>query len=767
MTEPPVTPRGTPNGVHPAEGAQPTQRAQTAPRAQPTPRAQPAQTAQMVQPPRPTPAAQAPEPDQATLPVRKPVGVPRRAVIEDVRPTVDAGRFPAKAAAGDAVTVEATAFCDGHDLLACDLRFQREGDSTWTAVEMAPLGNDRWRGTFRPETVGRYRFAVRAGVDRYGTWLRDLFARADAGQDVRGELLVGAELLARAASRASGPDKKLLAAAADAVSGATEGLSSPFSLSSLSSSVSAPPPPPPATSPASSPAAGAPDDAVDPNRDVTVGGMLADPELTELVRRHRLLADTTLSAAYTLVVDPALARFSTWYEMFPRGASPDPERPGTLADVKARLDYVAGLGADVLYLPPVHPIGTSSRKGADGATVSTPDDPGSPWAIGSPDGGHCALDPGLGTFDDFHALVAAAGARGIAVALDIAFQCSPDHPWVMEHPAWFRHRPDGSIRYAENPPKRYEDIYPIDFETDDWWALWLALLDVVRFWIGHGVRVFRVDNPHTKPFAFWEWLITNVKDEHPDVILLSEAFTRPAVMYRLAKLGFTQSYTYFAWRNTKWEIESYMRELADVADFFRPNFWPNTPDILTEALQTGGTPAFVARLVLAATLSASYGVYGPAFELMEHRPRSAGSEEYAGSEKYAVRHWDLSRADSLAPLMTRLNAVRREHPALQRNDTLRFHTTDNDQLLAYSKTSGDDAVLVVVNLDPLYRQSGWIHLGEFARGSGESVEVHDLLTDAHYRWQGSHSFVILDPATVPAHVLAVAGRGARQGTALP
>ncbi len=691
------------------------------------------------------------------LAARKPPGVPRRAVIEDVRPTVDGGRFPAKAAVGDLVGVEMTAFCDGHDLLACDLRVQREDDPSWTTTEMAPLGNDRWRATFRAEVVGRYRFSVRAGVDRYATWLRDVFARADADQDVESELLVGAELLARAAARANGPDKRLLAAAADCLANADDGLTSPANAAGGDAA---------ATDPAATDPAATGPAAIDPG-DQTVGRMLRSDGLTELVRRYRPTSDATTSATYTVVVDPELARFSTWYELFPRGASPDPGRPGTLADVRARLDYVAELGADVLYLPPVHPIGTTARKGPDGSTVSGPGDPGSPWAIGSEDGGHCAIDPQLGTFEDFDRLVAAAAERGIAVALDLAFQCSPDHPWVREHPGWFRHRPDGSIRYAENPPKRYEDIYPLDFETEDWWGLWLALLDVVRFWIGRGVHVFRVDNPHTKPFSFWEWLIATVKEDHPDTIFLSEAFTRPAVMYRLAKLGFSQSYTYFAWRSTKWELESYMQELALVADYFRPSFWPNTPDILTEILQTGGTAAFVARLVLAGTLTSSYGVYGPAFELQEHVPRSPGSEEYAGSEKYEVRHWDLDRADSLAPLMARLNSARREHPALQRNDTLRFHSTDNDQLIAYSKTADADAVLVVVNLDPKYRQSGWVHLGELSRRPGEPIEVRDLLTDACYRWEGTHSFVILDPATVPAHVLAISGRGRPPATGAP
>jgi starch synthase (maltosyl-transferring) len=656
----------------------------------------------------------------------KPAGAPPRAVVEDVRPTVDCGRFAAKAVVGDFVVVEAVAFADGHDLLACDLRVQHDGDESWSTFEMEPLGNDRWRGSFRAEALGRYRFAVRAAVDRYGTWLRDLRARAGGGEDVTGELAEGAGLLARAASRASGADRRLLAAAADCLAGASEGLASLV-----------------------------PADVGDLAPDGTVGGMLGSARLAELVRQHRVTSDATTSQAYAVSVDPVLGRFSAWYEMFPRGASADPGRPGTLKDVQARLDYVAGLGADVLYLPPLHPIGVTGRKGRDGTPGSRPEDPGSPWAIGSSRGGHCAIDPGLGTLADFDALVTAARERGIEIAMDLAFQCSPDHPWVREHPEWFRRRLDGSIRYAENPPKRYEDIYPLDFETEDWWELWLALGDVVRFWIDRGVRVFRVDNPHTKPFAFWEWLIATVKKEHPETIFLAEAFTRPSPMYRLAKLGFTQSYTYFAWRNSKWEIESYMKELAQVAHFFRPSFWPNTPDILTEVLQTGGRAAFVSRLVLAATLAASYGVYGPAFELQEHVARAPGSEEYLDSEKYAVRHWDVDRPDSLAPLIARLNALRRAHPALQRDDTLRFHPTDNDQLIAYSKRWEDDVVLVVVNLDPRYRQSGWVELEDLGCSPEEPIEAHDLLTDERYSWEGARSFVILDPATVPAHVLAI------------
>ncbi|HEX6230297.1 MAG TPA: alpha-amylase family glycosyl hydrolase, partial [Actinomycetota bacterium] len=466
-----------------------------------------------------------------------------------------------------------------------------------------------------------------------------------------------------------------------------------------------------------------------------------------------------------VTVDRERARSSAWYELFPRSTADEPGRHGTFDDVIARLPYVSELGFDVLYLPPIHPIGRVHRKGRNNAPVAGPDDPGSPWAIGSDEGGHTAVHPELGTLADFERLVAAAARHGIEVAIDVAFQCAPDHPWVREHPEWFRLRPDGAVQYAENPPKRYEDIYPLDFETADWKALWEALLEVVRFWIARGVRIFRVDNPHTKPFAFWEWAIGEVKREHPDVIFLSEAFTRPKVMYRLAKLGFTQSYTYFAWRNTKRELTDYLTELTrtGAAEFFRPSFWPNTPDILTAYLQEGGEPAFAVRLVLAATLGATYGIYGPAFELCERTPREPGSEEYLRSEKYEVRSWDLHAGARLQELIARVNRIRREHPALRTNATLRFHGIDDDELLAYSKVSEDrsDAILVVVNLDPFNVRSGWtdIALWELGIEEGADVEAVDLLTGDRFSWRGAHNFVKLDPAERPAHVLSVRPTG--------
>jgi starch synthase (maltosyl-transferring) len=443
-----------------------------------------------------------------------------------------------------------------------------------------------------------------------------------------------------------------------------------------------------------------------------------------------------------VVVDPVRARCSAWYEMFPRSF-------GGFKGMIEALPYVEKLGFDVLYLPPVHPIGTTARKGKNNAVSAKPGDSGSPWAIGAKEGGHKAVNPELGTLADFDRLVQEASARNIQVALDIAFQCSPDHPYVREHPEWFRARPDGTIQYAENPPKKYQDIYPFDFESENWTELWNELKSVFEFWVGHGVKIFRVDNPHTKAFAFWEWCIADLKAKHPELIFLSEAFTRPRVMHRLAKLGFTQSYTYFTWRNTKSELVEYFTEVTQhpSREYFRPNFWPNTPDILHEALQHGGRPAFIVRVVLAATAAANYGIYGPAYELQERAPREPGSEEYLHSEKYELRRWDLQRADSLAPLISRLNQVRKDNPALQSDWSLQFHPVDNAQLIAYSKKEGANEILVVVNLDVHHPQAGFVDFGP--------CEVHDLLSGGHYTWASGRNYVELSPHKLPAHVFRV------------
>jgi starch synthase (maltosyl-transferring) len=660
-------------------------------------------------------AAPAGSPAKPTLPQEG----RRRAVIEAVTPLVDGGRFPVKRCVGDLVVVEADVFADGHDAIRCVLRHRHEGDATWSDAPMKELSNDRWRGAFRVTALGRHRYALLAWVDHFVTWRRDLSRWVEAGLEIGLHLDQGAELVRAAAARAPAMDAARLE---ELASGLGRG-------------------------------------------DDTAVELALSDDLAELMERH---PDRTFATEHDpglwVEVDPLLARYGAWYEIFPRSASREPGRPGTLADVEARLPEIAAMGFDVLYLPPIHPIGRTKRKGRNNAAEAAPDDVGSPWAIGATEGGHKDVHPALGDLRAFRRLVRSARERyHIEIALDIAFQTSADHPYLREHPEWFRMRPDGTIQYAENPPKRYEDIYPFDFETAAWRDLWLELNSIFEHWIEQGVRVFRVDNPHTKPFPFWEWLISELKRGHPDLILLAEAFTRPKVMYRLAKLGFSQSYTYFAWRNTKWELEQYLTELTrtEVREFFRPGFWPNTPDILTEYLQTGGRAGFVIRLVLAATLSASYGIYGPAYELLEGRPREPGGEEYQDSEKYQIRAWDRDATDNLRDLVARINRIRRDNAPLQHNASLRFHPVDNARLLAYSKTDErHDVILTVVNLDPFHTQSGWVDLplDELGIDPGRPFQVHDLLSGARYPWQGSHNYVELDPAVQPAHIFRVRRR---------
>ncbi|MBX6752672.1 MAG: alpha-1,4-glucan--maltose-1-phosphate maltosyltransferase [Thermorudis peleae] len=647
----------------------------------------------------------------------------QRVVIAQLLPEVDCGRFAAKRIIGDLVTIEADIFADGHDAIAAVLRYRHAREETWHETPFTLTVNDRWHAQFAVNELGIYEYTAVAWIDRFQTWVRDLRKRLDARQDVSVDLLIGAELIDTIARQAPEPDATTLRAYAATLR----------------------------TGPAAAEAA-------------------FDPQLHALMRQHdpRAFA-TSYPRVLRLVVDRTRARFSTWYELFPRSWSPEPGRHGTLRDVAERaIPYIAGMGFDVLYLPPIHPIGHTFRKGRNNTLTAGPDDPGSPWAIGGPEGGHDAIHPQLGTLADFQYLLKRAREHGIEIALDLAFQCSPDHPYVREHPEWFRHRPDGTIQYAENPPKKYQDIYPFDFESPAWRNLWAELRRVVCFWIEQGVRIFRVDNPHTKAFPFWEWLIAEIKNTYPDVIFLSEAFTRPKVMYHLAKLGFSQSYTYFAWRNTKWELESYFTELTQtpVREYFRPNLWPNTPDILTEYLQLGGRPAFLTRLVLAATLGANYGIYGPAFELCENQPLAPGSEEYLNSEKYEIRHWQLDAPQSLAPIIARVNRIRRENPALQQDWTLRFHPTTNDQLIAYTKTTDDrsNIILTVVNLDPHYTQSGWVTLPleELAIPHDQPYQVHDLLSDARYLWHGPTNYVELNPQVMPAHIFLLRRRIRRE-----
>lgn len=670
----------------------------------------------------------------------RPRGVPAdvagrlRVVVERVFPEIDAGRFPIKRTAGERVDVTAHVHADGHDVLAVQLQHRRRGAAAWTETPMVALGNDEWRAGFVVSDVGDCEYTVVAWVDRFLSWRREILLKVRAGADVSSELLEGADIVAAAAARCT-------SASRHTPRGSRQRAEAPDQAEDIALLTEA-----------------ARMLASDADSSVRTSAAL-DDRLHDAMVRH---SDRTLASSYGRVLGVAVererARFSTWYEMFPRSWGPSPTRSATFREAAAHLPNVAALGFDVVYLPPIHPIGMSFRKGRGNSLTAQPGDPGSPWAIGSADGGHTAVEPGLGTLDDFDTFVDAAHRVGLEVALDLAYQCSPDHPYVTAHPEWFRHRPDGTIKYAENPPKKYQDIYPFDFESEDWRALWHELRDVVRFWIGHGVKIFRVDNPHTKPYRFWEWLIAAIREDHQDVIFLSEAFTRPKVMGYLAKLGFTQSYSYFTWRTTSDELEEYFTELTqtELVEYLRPNLFANTPDILHAFLQEGGPPAFRIRLILAATLGASYGIYS-GFELCENRAAAPGSEEYLDSEKYQIRHWDWDRPGHIKDLVATINRIRREHVALQSDRGLQFHPTDNAELIAYSKASPDGThrVLMVVNLDPVRMQHGWIDVpaGTLGANGDDPFELRDLLTDETFTWQGDRHYVRLDPADGPAHIL--------------
>jgi len=648
-----------------------------------------------------------------------------RVVIDAVLPCVDGGRFAVKCVASEPFEIKAHCFTDGHDVLRVQLRWQADDAAQWQEVPMTATGNDVWTAQFTPPAVGRYRYTVSAWVDTFESWRHEMRRRLDP-HDIRIASQVGALEIEAAATRAHAVARKSLANWAKELRAI----------------------------------------ALDATADARAIKVLALDDALALLagahpqRRHELVHPIK----YPLVADRERARYSSWYELFPRSASQVAGRHGTFKDVQAQLPAIAHMGFDVLYFPPIHPIGTIQRKGRNNKLVTEPGDVGSPWAIGSAKGGHKAILAELGKPADFRALVKAAGALGIDIALDIAFQCAPDHPYVQDHPSWFRWRPDGTIQYAENPPKKYQDIYPFDFETEDWQGLWLELKSVFDHWIGEGVRIFRVDNPHTKAFPFWEWVITEIKRESPDAIFLAEAFTRPKVMHQLAKLGFSQSYTYFTWRNTKRELQEYFTELSSGPgkDYFRPNVWPNTPDILHEQLRSGASAVFMTRLVLAATLAASYGIYGPAYELREHLPRDPDSEEYLDSEKYQLRHWKHDDPASLAAFIARVNRVRRENPALQRDAGLLFLPIDNEYLLAYAKSSGDgeNVVVTVVNLDPHHVQSGWLELdpATIKVDPAHPFQMHDQLSNQRFNWSGRHHYIRLDPLGSPAHIFVVRRR---------
>ena len=641
-----------------------------------------------------------------------------RVVITNLRPRLDCGRYRVKAIEGDHFEVTADIVRDGPDLLQASLRY-RSPSAGWADAPMSHLGNDSWAGGFRPNAPGIWHYTVQAWTDHFATWRRDLFKRVDAGQAVDLELREGALLLEKRLGAVPVEERKVVQAAIDALRAPAElrGWDDPRAAAAVDESVAA--------------------------------IMAGHPDRAEAA---------TFQPALELNVERVRARFGAWYEFFPRSTGTDTEH-GTFATAAERLSAIAGMGFDVVYLPPIHPIGRSHRKGKNNALEAEPDDVGSPWAIGSEEGGHTAVDPKLGSIDDFDLFVERARQVGLEVALDFAIQCSPDHPWATEHPDWFHHRPDGTIKHAENPPKKYQDIYPINFATEDRVGLWNELKKVLEFWISHGVEIFRVDNPHTKSFPFWEWVIDEIRAQHPNVIFLAEAFTRPKVMGVLAKLGFSQSYTYFTWRNTKFELVEYMNELvhSDMALYFRPNFFTNTQDILHEYLQQGGPPAFKIRLVLAALLSPSYGVYS-GYELFERVAVHEGSEEYLDSEKYELRPRDFGAPDSLIPFIKLVNEVRRQNAAAAELTNLRWHEVDNEAIVAWSKAApGEQPLLVVLNLNPFGWEEATLHLDLGALGAGEEqpFEVYDIVKDTSYVWSGRNQYVALDSTDDPAHIFLV------------
>ncbi len=639
-------------------------------------------------------------------------------VIENVTPEIDGGRFAVKCIAGERVTVEADIFKDGHDVIGACILYQKKGDAQWREAPMAFLDNDRWRGDFTPEDNARYLYTIEAWMDVLATWCKNTEKKCPAQPSVKSDWLEGIGFFEKVKDLA-GEEDRLKADQAIRILKRTEGESKAMLL------------------------------------------FLQDPLVKKLVGKYPLKERRTLyDRRLELTVDRRLAEFGAWYEFFPRSQGKDPRKSATFKDCAARLPEIKKMGFDVLYLTPIHPIGRTNRKGPNNSLVADPASPGSPWAIGGPEGGHKAVHPDLGTLSDFRDFVKAAAKSGIEIALDIAYQCSPDHPYVGEHPEWFYRLPDGHIRYAENPPKKYEDIYPLNFHCERQKALWEEMKDILIFWIRQGVKIFRIDNPHTKPLYFWKWLIDGVQNEYPEVIFFAEAFTRPKMMKFLAKAGFTQSYTYFTWRNAKWELRQYLEELTQtpMRDYYRGNFFANTPDILHEFLQKGGRPAFQIRLVLAATLASSYGIYS-GFELCENRPKAAGSEEYLDSEKYQYKVWDWDRPGNIKDFVARVNKIRNENPALAQYKNLEFYHSQNDQILCYGKRTADNGnvIVVVVNLDPFRAHEDTISLPleKFGIDGGRPYQVKDLLNGGQYTWSGASNYVRLDPKVTPAHIFLI------------
>ncbi len=643
----------------------------------------------------------------------------QRIVIENVKPNVNCGVYPVKRVAGEKVFVSASIISDGHDSIAAEVLFRSSRNNSWEASPMTFIDNDSWEGAFHVEEIGTYYYTLRGWVDHFTTWQKDLKKRLKAEQNVDVELLIGADLISKNAKNAEKEDQKKLMNFSEMIR------------------------------------KGDPDAAFDDQLSLLMN-TYADKSLA-----------TIFPNEYEIWVERPRALFSSWYELFPRSTSTIPGGHGTFKDVEKLLPEISEMGFDIIYFPPIHPIGITNRKGKNNSAKALPADPGSPWAIGSKDGGHKSIHPQLGTMNDFQTLLKKAEDIGIEIAIDIAFQCSPDHPYIKEHPEWFRWRPDGTVQYAENPPKKYQDVLPINFENEKWKDLWEELKSIFIFWIEKGVKIFRVDNPHTKPFTFWEWLIKEIKKDHPEIIFLAEAFTRPKVMYRLAKVGFTQSYTYFTWRNTKDEFVDYLIELTkrDAREFYRPNFWTNTPDILPENLQYGGRAAFITRLILAATLSSNYGIYGPSYELCNNTAIE-GKEEYMDSEKYEIKDWDRNKPGNIKDIISKVNKIRKDNIALQTTFNIEFYDSDNRYLLCYGKVSEDlsNILIIVVNLDFFHKQSGSVKIpiDRLNIPGKQSYLVHELLSGEKLMWQGSENYLELDPGKLPANIFKIYRRLKRE-----
>ncbi|WP_020600552.1 alpha-1,4-glucan--maltose-1-phosphate maltosyltransferase [Spirosoma panaciterrae] len=661
-----------------------------------------------------------------------------RVVIEHVSPELDGGLYPIKAVPGDVIAVEADIFADGHDYLTAVLLFKHIDDASWTETAMALIVNDRWGASFVVEKQGKYLYTLEAWVDHPGSWQHEIHLKVADGQRITSELLAGAQYLDGMLIRAGGAEERKKGGKGKGAKTKSEPISD-------------------------SPDAKAIRDMAalfrDESRYNEAVSVAESDQFTFYASRYPERQHVTRYIHELGVeVDRARAGFSNWYCLFPRSASRVEGKHGTFKDVEALLPRISGMGFDVLYLPPIHPIGTAHRKGKNNSVICQPGEPGVPYGIGSPEGGHDAIHPELGTVEDFKHLIAIAANYGMEVAMDLAIQCSPDHPWAKEHPEWFKKRPDGTIQYAENPPKKYQDIYPVYFETDDWQNLWEELKRVLLVWASWGVRIVRVDNPHTKPFGFWEWVIAEVKKEFPDMLFLAEAFTRPKVMQELGKRGFAQSYTYYTWRNTKYELEQYMTELTqtEMKYYYRPNFWPTTHDINPYSLQSGHEPQFLIRYFLAATLVSNYGIYGPSFELMEHVP-FPNKEEYLNSEKYEIRLWDWDRTNKLTYLISLVNRIRHENAALQLTNNIQFCPVNDDAIMAYLKIKDNNRLLIVVNTDAYSRRAGVIQVPIWQLGIGpeQYYQVHDLLTGAYYNWQGEHNYVELDPYSLPMHLFRI------------